>query len=367
MVRMLLTCMQTQFLPFLLLFCFSTKAFLLPSKSPPSSSFSSNINTKTFPALSASIDDAATSAPPIIFPDSLTEEWELDCYSRPGTLPCPYHNTCFKTLFLVLLEDGKKLWEVLITDSKGDFKYCKTLASNLVNSRNLRRVIEEVIEEAPIRPRIVRFFRSQMFNMISIALQGLEVEVKPSRRTHALLMWLQQREGEVYPSLPGYNPQLKQATILDYDVVQPDRLPDVLKAESYAFVALRAESFWSREVNEENINKGYLCPIDDMPKEGWIQGITLFSKRAESVAAWMNGLELSHIKADLIARELVLHTDISKQFVLAPLMEAQKKEGQIFERTKAASAGYHFLSIQSSPEAEDVEGFWLLRQFGDNL
>lgn len=112
---------------------------------------------------------------------------------------------------------------------------------------------------------------------------------------------------------------------------------------------------------------GFLCPIADMPKEGWIQGVTLFSKRADSVAAWMNGLELSHIKADLVSRELLLHTDISKQFVIAPLMEAQKREGQIFEKTKSACAGYHFLSVQFSPESEDVEGFWLLRQFADNL
>jgi hypothetical protein len=167
--------------------------------------------------------------------------------------------------------------------------------------------------------------------------------------------------------MTGYNAQLKQQTILDYDVVSPDRLPDVLKSESYAFVALRAESFWSKEVNEDNINKGYLCPIKDMPTTGWIQGITLFSRRAESVAAWMNGLELSHIKADLISRELILHTDISKQYVVAPLMEAQKREAQIFEKTKSASNGYHFLSIQSSPESEDVEGFWLLKQFGDNI
>jgi hypothetical protein len=266
-----------------------------------------------------------------------------------------------------MLEDGKKLWEVLLTDSSGSFRYLKILPSNLVNSRNLRKLVEEVMEAAPVRPRVIRFFRSQMFNMINIAIQGLDVEVKPSRRTHSMLMWLDERERLVYPSMGGFNPQLRQTSILDYDVVQPDRLPDVLKSESYAFVALRAEAFWNKEVNEDNINKGYLCPIADMPKTGWIQGLTLFSKRADSVAGWMSALELSHIKADLVSRELVLHTDISKQFVVAPLMEAQKREAQVFEKTKSACNGYHFLSVQSSPDAEDVEGFWLLRQFGDAL
>lgn len=48
-------------------------------------------------------------------------------------------------------------------------------------------------------------------------------------------------------------------------------------------------------------------------------------------------------------------------------MDAQKKEAQMFEKGKAEVEGYHFLSVQSSPEAEDVEGFWLLRQFSDSL
>ena len=64
-----------------------------------------------------------------------------------------------------------------------------------------------------------------------------------------------------------------------------DRLPDVLKAESYAFVALPAEAFWDGQVNSENIKKGILCPIRDLPKTGWIHGITLFSKVCRTVTS----------------------------------------------------------------------------------
>jgi hypothetical protein len=284
------------------------------------------------------------------FPEDMSDEWELDCYSRP-----------------IIGEDGKKLWEVLITDSEGSFRYLKTLSSNLVNSRNLRKIIEETIEEAPVKPKVIRFFRNQMFNMITIALSTIDIEVKPSRKTHNLFMWLQEREDNIYPTMQGYNPQLKQQTILDYDVSQPDKLPDVLKAESYAFVALPAEVFWDKQVNAENIKKGRLCPIKEMPKTGWIHGITLFSKRAESVAAWMNGLEIAYLKAALLSRELILNIDISNQYIIAPLLDAQKKEAQIFEKGKAEALGYHFLSVQSTPESEEVEGFWLLRQFNENL
>eukprot|EP01036_Dinobryon_divergens_P025609 gene25609-34175_t len=288
----------------------------------------------------------------LVFPNDMTDEWELDCYSRP-----------------VIGEDGKKLWELLLTDSESRFRYLKPIPSNLVNSRNVRKIVEDILEQSPVRPKSIRFFRNQMFNMINIALSTLDVDVKPSRRTTSLYMWLQEREENVYPLMAGYNPQLKQQTILDYDVTQPDRLPDVFKAESYAFVALPSEVFWDGQVNAENIKKGRLCPIRDMPrKEGtWVHGINLYSKRAAAVAAWMNGLEIAFLKADLIGRELLVHTDIRTQLILAPLMDAQKKEAQMFEKGKAEAAGYHFISVQSSPDSEEVEGFWLLRQFSDSL
>lgn len=282
----------------------------------------------------------------MVFPEDISEEWELDCYSRP-----------------VILEDGKKLWEVLITDANGSFRYLKTVPNNLVNSRNLRKIVEEVVEESPVRPTSIRFFRNQMMNMITIALNNLDVEVKPSRRVYNLYQWISEREREIYPSYDGYNKQLKQQTILDYDIRQPDRLPDVCKAESYAFVALPAEAFHDGDVNKDNIKRGRLCPVDEMPKEGWIHGITLFSKRAEAVAAWMNGLEMAHLQANLLSRELMLNTDISTQFIVAPLLDAQRREAQIFEKGKTTSEGFHFISVQESPESEDVEGFWLMREF----
>jgi hypothetical protein len=39
----------------------------------------------------------------------------------------------------------------------------------------------------------------------------------------------------------------------------------------------------------------------------------------------------------------------------------------IFEKGKTASVGYHFISVQATPESEEVEGFWLMRQFDDDL
>jgi RNA-binding protein Tab2/Atab2 len=52
-------------------------------------------------------------------------------------------------------------------------------------------------------------------------------------------------------------------------------------------------------------------------------------QRSESIAAWMNGLEIAYIRADLLSRELMMNTDISTQFIVAPLMDAQKREGEV--------------------------------------
>ena len=44
--------------------------------------------------------------PPVVDNVQLTDAWELDCYSRP-----------------VVGRDGKKLWELLVCDSSGAFRW----------------------------------------------------------------------------------------------------------------------------------------------------------------------------------------------------------------------------------------------------
>ena len=115
-----------------------------------------------------------------------SQDWELDCYSRP-----------------VVGVGGKKLWEVMITDSTGSFRFLKTLPSNQVNSKELRSTVEQLIEEADVKPSTIRFFRGAMFNMINIALSELEVVGRPSRCTYTVAQWLEERHKNVYPNMEG--------------------------------------------------------------------------------------------------------------------------------------------------------------------
>ena len=78
-------------------------------------------------------------------------------------------------------------------------------------------------------------------------------------------------------------------------------------------------------------------------------------KRSESIAAWMNGLEIAYLRADLLSRELMMNTDISTQFIVAPLMDAQKREGDdrcCFDNTTCVCLGsvnITFLWTSSAP------------------
>ena len=54
-----------------------------------------------------------------------------------------------------VMVNGKKLWEVLVTDANDSFRLYETLPSNRVNFCELRRVIEDAIEQAETKPNMV--------------------------------------------------------------------------------------------------------------------------------------------------------------------------------------------------------------------
>ncbi|CAM9105627.1 unnamed protein product [Pylaiella littoralis] len=305
------------------------------------------------PAAAAPAAPAALAAP--AFPESettikpgaqISNEWELDVYSRP-----------------VVGADGKKLWELLICDSTGNFRHVSPIPSNMVNSREVRKTIEGVIEAAPggSRPTVIRFFRNAMFNMIDIALKEVEVAVKPCRTTYAMYQWLEERERDVYPKMAGFKPTMKQPAF--FDIRTPTPLPDALRGEQYAFVTMPVSEFREGNINEDNVGVGRLCPLDaSLPDDAMIPGLAMFTARAEPLATWMTGLEVAYFKADLKNRELALECGINTQYLVARVVGDQRKEAQGFEEAKRALGGFHFVAVQNNPDADDVAGFWLLKE-----
>eukprot|EP00547_Thalassionema_nitzschioides_P009811 CAMPEP_0194228760 /NCGR_PEP_ID=MMETSP0156-20130528/43539_1 /TAXON_ID=33649 /ORGANISM="Thalassionema nitzschioides, Strain L26-B" /LENGTH=321 /DNA_ID=CAMNT_0038961279 /DNA_START=123 /DNA_END=1088 /DNA_ORIENTATION=+ len=278
-----------------------------------------------------------------------SSDWELDCYSRP-----------------ILVDGKKKLWEVLVTDSTGSFRYCQSLPSNQVNSKELRNVVESVIDQIDTKPDTVRFFRGAMFNMINIALSEVDVVAKPSRCTFELASWLEERHAEVYPSMEGYKATMRDAgqrpAFLDARTLQ--KLPDALRGEKYAFVGLPLSEFLPEtgSISNENIGVGKLCTIPKgVPADAFVQGIVILTNRAQALATWLSGTEVVGLNCDLRQRTVLMETDIDTEYLMAKLNDVQRAEANIFEEGKAAMEGLHFISVMESENDDEPAGFWLLR------
>ena len=124
-------------------------------------------------------------------------DWELDFYSRP-----------------ILEADGRKRWELLITATPAadaretPFRFSKCCPSGEVNSIWLSSALAEArqcaVDAGWPAPRRLRCWRSSMRTMVQRAATELDLEMIASRRTYALLDWLQQREQEVYPLEEGF-------------------------------------------------------------------------------------------------------------------------------------------------------------------
>ncbi|GAX17579.1 hypothetical protein FisN_18Lh230 [Fistulifera solaris] len=295
-------------------------------------------------------------------PDEVTDQWELDCYSRP-----------------VIQPGGKKLWEVLICDSGNTFRFRQELPSSQVNSKTLRQVVEQCVELVPTaKPSVIRFFRGAMFNMMNVALKELpDITAKPSRCTFALAAWLEERHATVYPKMEGYNAQMMNtATGASFLNVQtPVKLPDSLRGERYAFVSLPlAEFLPGGGVNDDTIGVGRLCPLppallwqQSLPAgDTFVSGVVLMTPRAKAMATWLAGTELMSLKADLRKRQLIMETDLDTQYLMARLNDEQRAEGAAMEQAKDQLQGLHFVSVQVDEES-DPEGFWLLRSLPSNI
>lgn len=292
-----------------------------------------------------------------------SEDWELDCYSRP-----------------VITEGRKKLWEVLITDSTGSFRFCKTLPSNMVNSKEVRQTVEELMEDPRIetKPSTIRFFRGAMFNMINIALNELDVVGRPSRCTYSIAQWLEERHKDVYPKMEGYRSTMgvglggagggAGGVPSFLDVRTPVKMPDSLRGEKYAFVALPlAEFLPGGDISEDNIGVGRLCTISDRfledlpPADTFVQGVVILTQRPDALAAWLAGTEVSSMSCDLRKRNLIMDTNIDTRFLMARLNDDQRQEGIAFEEGKDTLNGLHFVCVQRD-EDDEPAGFWLMRE-----
>jgi hypothetical protein len=284
--------------------------------------------------------------------------WELDFYSRP------------------ILDDGKKkLWEVLICETPTEiqqnpetlFRYSEFCPSTTVNSLWLKEAIEKAVAQSGEAPKKIRFFRRQMNNMILKAAEDAGIIAAPSRRTHTLSAWIDERNQTFYPEQAGYDENAARATPVQYPPLAAVALPDAVRvdrSDRWAFVSLEASAF--AEMKEWDIAFGEAFPLSltETSPDTKIPGLIIFSSRALPLAAWMSGLELGYLQFEAGSRPMIrLETGTSDSWILANVADAKTlSEAKGFESLKEQAGKVHFLAVQSKPESESFAGFWLLKQ-----
>jgi hypothetical protein len=294
-------------------------------------------------------------------------DWELDFYSRP-----------------ILEPDGRKRWELLICSSAdprhgamaqnsssdrdaAGFRWQQDCPADSVNSIWLRQSIEAALAEAErqgwLPPRRLRCWRGSMRTMVQRAAEGLGIELVPSRRCYQLVEWLQERHRSVYPKEPGY---LAGPLAPPPQAIRPVAvpLPEALRGESWDWATLTAGAM--AESRDWPIGFAGLLPLPlELPPETPVPGIRLFSRsRALAIAGWLAGLE--PVRLEIEANQLILEAGLEDRWLLANLDPAEAQAAaQAFASARQQAAGLQFVAVLSSPDAERLEGFWLLRDLPD--
>jgi hypothetical protein len=278
--------------------------------------------------------------------------WELDFYSRP-----------------LLDENNKKRWEVLISEGlqtveanpDGLFRFSKFVANTEVNSIELKKAIEEAIAEAPEPPSRIRFFRFAMQNMITRACEDLGIAALPSRRTLALQQWMEYRRREVYPNEPGYTD--KPSPSVGAPPPAPNPLPDALIGQQWALVSLPAKDFADMSEWPIDFGEAFSPQLAGVADDTMVPGLVIFSSRAQPMAGWLSGLEVSELRVEAgKTPRLILETGSADSWVIANLNSSElQKEAENFETAKQQANQVHFLAVQADPDTEAFAGFWLMQ------
>ncbi|PRW45127.1 RNA binding [Chlorella sorokiniana] len=298
-------------------------------------------------AVAAAADAAPSTGSSSSVPQS--DVWELDFCSRP-----------------ILDERGKKVWELVICDPERKFEYAQYYPNNKINSGELKKALEAVLAQPGARkPTAARFFRGQMQTIISRALSDLSITPVPSRRCFTLMNWLEERLDSVYKQHPGYSE--KATNLFTLDLGAPEELPDALRGEKWSFVQLPLATL-QQELQAVEAGRAFGATLDlkavgqPLGPDTLVPGVAVYSRRADPLAAWTNGLDLAAVVADTDRAFLILETGFNQRWRYGAYRRSLETtaEATAWEEAKQAVGGLHFLAVMPDEESEVCSGLWLL-------
>jgi len=247
------------------------------------------------------------------------------------------------------------------------FRWAQACPATSVNSIWLREALEAALAGAAAQgfgpPRRLRCWRASMRTMVQRAAEGLGLELVASRRTYALVSWLQERERLVYPQEPGYmaGPLAPPPQALRPIAVP---LPEAARGDSWAWASLPLGVLAA--ASEWELGFAGLVPLPEaVSAELPVPGIRLFSAtRALALAGWLAGLE--PVRLEISGPQLVLEAGLEDRWLLTNLpAEEAEVATAAFAAAREQAGGLQFLAVQASEQDQRFEGFWLLRDLPD--
>lgn len=302
--------------------------------------------------------------------DDVSPEWEVDCFSRP------------------VMEDGKKIWELLVTDKNAAYRRVAQMKPTRVNSVVVEKILAIFISEAKVKPKSIRFYRKVMKNMLTVALQNVrgtqdlpKLKILPSRNCHMLRRWLTYREEQVYPKMPGYiasparrlSPITQQVPNAGFE-----ELPEKMRFAQYAIMGLPMSTLASMKPGAV---PGYTCniPPSALSSEN-VCGILVMSTRAEFLVTQFLAAELCGMRVDADTNELLVDLGMDTTYKVAKVPLEDKESCREFEASKERLGGLHFVAVfnpvdgytpnlplegyENESKGKMISGMWMCIDYG---
>lgn len=254
--------------------------------------------------------------------------WQVDFYRRP--------------------QNHEQLWDLLICDSSGNFKYEASCPQSQANSNWLTSQFELARASGSI-PDKIQVFRPQSLSLVETAARNLNIEVEATRRTIALKQWLKEKS---YP--------------VELEKLPPVPLPDNLLGDKWRFASLPAgdiEEFRQRRIPIVDF-PDYLLPFNlGLASTQLIPGVVIYGGRQSMrLARWLQESRPAYLNYIPGAPDgLILEAGLVDRWVIATFDDNDVKvAAQNYEQRKQQTRGLHFLLVQPDDSGMTYSGIWLL-------
>jgi hypothetical protein len=202
-----------------------------------------------------------------------------------------------------------------------------------------------------------------MRTMVQRAAEGLGMELVASRRTYALVSWLQQRQQEVYPAEEGYmvGPLAPPPAAIR---PVPIPLPDAARGNRWSWASLPLAAL-SGASQWQSSFQGLVPLPTGLDSQAAVPGVRLFGAgRALAIAGWLAGLE--PVRLEIEGNLLVLEAGLEDRWSLGALADEEAAAArQAFALAREQAGGLQFLAVQAEESDQRFEGFWLLQDLPD--